>query len=63
LFWGKVLVWFSSIESKYDYLARNQRYCPQAGQAFAFFLQQKKVNIPIIIGPPPLKKKNNINTA
>jgi len=55
--WGKVLVWFSSIESKYDYLVRNQRCSPQAGRAFTFFLQQKKVNIPIVIGPPPLKNK------
>jgi hypothetical protein len=42
--WGKVLAWLSNIKSKYDYLARNQGFCPQAGQAFTFFLQQKKVN-------------------
>ncbi len=43
----KVLARLSNINSKYDYLARNLGYCPQAGQAFTFFLQQKKVNRPM----------------
>ena len=43
LLWGKVLVCFSSIKSKYDYLARNQGFSPPAGRAVTFSLQLEKV--------------------
>jgi hypothetical protein len=47
LLWGKVLVWSSSIKSKYDYLARNQEFSPPAGRAVTFFLQLEKVTRPM----------------